>query len=60
MKRKFKKSNNNNFKEVARLNHLSIKNVINLNDKRNLKNLDESAYQAYLEHLSNKGGGLNE
>ena len=60
MKRKFKKSKSSNFKEFARLNHLSIKNVINLNDKRNLKKLDESAYQASLEHLSNKGGGLNE
>ena len=60
MKRKLKKSDDSNFKEFARLNHLSIKNVINLNDKRNLKNLDESAYQAYLEHLSNKGGDLNE
>ena len=60
MKRKFKKLSNSNFKEFARLNHLSIKNVINLNDTRNLKNLDVSAYQAYLEHLSNKCGDLDE
>ena len=44
MKRKLKKSDYSNFKKFARLNHLSVKNVISLNDAKNLKHLDESAY----------------
>lgn len=52
MKRSYKRVNDRNFKKFAKLNHLSNKNVISLDDKKAKKYLDQYVYQEYLQSLN--------